>query len=210
MKYTHIIWDFNGTILNDVDAGIKSINTLLSRRNLPIVESVDQYKSVFTFPIVEYYKRVGIMKDESEFPVLAIEWVEQYMKYSTDSKLYPGIIELLKQNNKKGIKQIVLSATELNMLRGQLKQLNILNMFDEILGLDNIHAYSKQSLGVKWINQNPNISAVFLGDTEHDYTTANAMGVDCILVANGHQSKETLLKCGCMVIDDIYEINNII
>ncbi|HBL83341.1 MAG: hypothetical protein A2Y17_05365 [Clostridiales bacterium GWF2_38_85] len=53
MKYTHIIWDFNGTILNDVDAGIKSINTLLARRQLPLLESVDAYKNIFTFPILD-------------------------------------------------------------------------------------------------------------------------------------------------------------
>ena len=37
MKYTDIIWDFNGTILDDVEAGIISVNKLLSSRGLPTI-----------------------------------------------------------------------------------------------------------------------------------------------------------------------------
>ena len=53
-KYTHIIWDFNGTIYDDVDACIKSANRLLGAHDLPLVTSVEQYRSLFGFPIQDY------------------------------------------------------------------------------------------------------------------------------------------------------------
>lgn len=44
-----IIWDWNGTLLNDADLAVQTMNQLLERRGLQVL-SVDDYKSVFTFP----------------------------------------------------------------------------------------------------------------------------------------------------------------
>ena len=45
-----------------------------------------------------------------------------------------------------------------------------------------------------------------LGDSLHDLDVANAMGVRCILVANGHQAKDILVKNWDNVVDDIREV----
>ena len=58
-KYTHLIWDFNGTIMDDVKAGIDSVNQMLSERSLPIIPSVEAYRDIFDFPIEEYYRSLG-------------------------------------------------------------------------------------------------------------------------------------------------------
>ena len=59
MKVTHVLWDFNGTILDDVEPCIKSINELLVGHGLKPLESVAEYQSVFGFPIKDYYERIG-------------------------------------------------------------------------------------------------------------------------------------------------------
>ena len=41
MKYGTVVWDFNGTLLDDVEVGIRSVNKLLSDRGLPVIESRD-------------------------------------------------------------------------------------------------------------------------------------------------------------------------
>ena len=43
MTYTHAVWDFNGTILNDVDAGILAVNELLAERGLPQLSGKEDY-----------------------------------------------------------------------------------------------------------------------------------------------------------------------
>ena len=55
MKYTHIVWDFNGTLLDDIMAGIEAVNDMLSRRGIATIESVAQYRELFCFPIINYY-----------------------------------------------------------------------------------------------------------------------------------------------------------
>ena len=202
MKYTHIIWDFNGTIYNDVDACIKSANHLLDAHGLPLVTSVEQYRSLFGFPIQDYYARMGFDFEKTPYAELAVEWMDYYFAYSKDSTVYPDIPEVLDALHEKGPEQWILSATEVNMLRGQLQGLGILSRFDGILGLDNIHAKSKKAIGVAWKEANPNARALMIGDTDHDAEVAEAMGIDCVLVAAGHQNRSKLETCKCIAVVD--------
>ena len=59
MKYTHILWDFNGTIFNDVDASRRATNILLRRYGLPEILSVDELRGRFGFPVRDYYAGRG-------------------------------------------------------------------------------------------------------------------------------------------------------
>lgn len=205
-KYSHIIWDFNGTILNDVEVGIKSANILLGRRNLPLLKSREQYQSVFGFPIIDYYKRLGFDFNKESFDDLAVEWVDIYMSLEKHATVFNGVKEKLLEFKNSGYHQIILSATELNMLKGQLDRLEIGDYFENILGLDNIHAFSKVEIGKEWIKKEKPHKAVFIGDTVHDSETANAMGVDCILIASGHQPYETLKQCNVPVLKTIGDL----
>lgn len=206
MIYSHVLWDFNGTILNDLDTGIKCANALLQRRNMNTMKSLDDYHNVFCFPIIKYYENLGFDFKKESYENLAIEWVKEYKHYSKDSALHEGIVEVLSHIRQKNIPQYILSATEKNMLISQVNELGIKNYFDDILGLDNIHAYSKVEIANDWRNRtNPN-KAVLIGDTVHDFEVAKALDIDCILVANGHQSKDLLSACGVKLINDVREL----
>ena len=50
-KYEYVIWDFNGTILDDVEASMSSVNKLLVERGLSPMPDFDFYREVFDFPI---------------------------------------------------------------------------------------------------------------------------------------------------------------
>ncbi len=206
MIYSHIIWDFNGTILDDLMAGIKSENVLLSRRNMPLIGSVEEYHKYFCFPIIEYYKKLGHNFDKEDYNDLAIEWVTEYLKFSAESKLNDGIREALDKFKSENCLQIILSASEKQMLKNQVKELGIDGYFDEILGLDNVHANSKTGIAKQWSELKKPGKALFIGDTTHDYEVACCMNVDCVLVARGHQSKDTLLECGVPVFDTFYDM----
>lgn len=206
MRYTHIIWDFNGTLFDDIDAGIASVNKMLSERGLKIISNKEEYREVFKFPIISYYRDLGFDFESEPYEVLAPIWVELYNQNSKQSSLCPQARLLLEDFKKKNIPQILLSATERNMLLGQIAELEISEYFEDVLGLDNIHAYSKKDIAIEWLAKQDNIVPLFIGDTEHDAQVARAVGADCILVAQGHQSKNTLLKCGYPVYNDLGEV----
>ncbi len=194
-RYTHLIWDFNGTLLNDVDACIKSANALLSAHALPPLKTLDQYRSIFGFPVADYYRRLGFDFSLVPFSVLAVEWVSYYERYSRKSSLYDDAIEVLSQIHALGIPQYVLSATEASMLERQVMALGIGDYFDELLGMDDIHANGKAARGIAWRRLHPDARPLLIGDTDHDAAVAKAMGADFALFSGGHQSRECLLAC---------------
>lgn len=202
----YVIWDFNGTILDDVETGILAVNHLLRERGLKTLDSREDYQAVFGFPIKEYYARLGFDFDKEPYEAVAPLWVEQYMLHVPDAPLFDDVRETLERFRSLGIRQTLLSATESDMLKGQLDFLGISGYFEEILGLDNIHASSKVALALNWRRCHPEASVLFLGDTDHDVQTARAMGADCILVARGHQSADYLSTLGVPVIRTLSEL----
>ena len=206
MKYTDVIWDFNGTVIDDVAVGIDSVNKLLSDRGLQTIRSKEQYRRVFRFPIKEYYRALGFDFDAEPYEAIAPLWVEEYLKRCSSAPLREGFAQAFDLFRTLGVKQHILSATELSMLKEQLDFYGISDGFDSIYGLGDIHAHSKTELAKKWREENPHSIALFIGDTEHDFDAAEAMGADCALVCGGHQPRETLKKCGAEVYDSITEL----
>ncbi len=206
MKYTHLMWDFNGTIFDDAEAGINAVNKMLSERGLDVIPSKERYKEIFDFPIEEYYRSLGFDFDHEPYEYLAPIWVALYNENAEKAGLCRGVRETMDKVRSLGIEQSVLSACELGMLKRYLSKLGVDMYLSEVMGLDNIHARSKLALAYEWTEKNPNARVLMIGDTTHDYETAKALGADCVLYAGGHQSREKLERCGCPVIDDIGEI----
>ena len=205
IKFDCCVWDFNGTILDDVETGMISVNKMLADRGLPIIKDREDYYSHFRFPIIEYYRSLGFDFEAEPYEVLAPIWVEQYLINVKNAPLREGVRETLKSFKQKGIKQVIISATQLDMLKAQLEELGILDFFDEVLGLDNIHAASKVELARSWRARNSESSLIFLGDTTHDWETANAIGAECYLIEGGHQSRETLKTTDAKIFEDLNE-----
>ena len=206
MKYTHLFWDFNGTIFSDMQAGIDAVNRMLGDRGLPIIADMEAYREIFDFPIKEYYRKLGFDFEKEPYEVLAPIWVELYLENCCSAGIVDGVDTVVKAVSKTEMKQVILSACEKNMLCNQLEDLGVIEYFDEIIGLDDIHAAGKLHLAREWRDKNPEAKILFVGDTTHDAETAEVLGADCLLFTGGHQSKERLLTTGCETIDGIVEI----
>jgi len=183
-----IIWDWNGTLLNDVDACVDSMNNMLNKRARTNITQ-EYYKSIFTFPVQKYYEKLGFDFVKEPFEELSIEYIDLYKKYSKKSSLQEGAIELLKYFKFKGIKQVILSASEQISLENQVKQRDIDEYFDVLIGLNNIHAKSKVQNAIDFIS-NSSLTfdqIILIGDTFHDLEVASEINAECILVSNGHQ-----------------------
>lgn len=205
IKYDHVIWDFNGTVLDDTQVGIDSVNTMLAARGLPTLNSIEAYRAVFDFPVEDYYRRVGFDFNKEDYKTcLAPRWVSLYEQNEWRAPLFEGVEPLTAALRAHGIKQSILSASESDMMKKQLSARGALFWFDEIWGNDSIHAYGKEGLAAAWREKHPDANAVMIGDTVHDFAIARAMGADCILVAAGHHSYEKLISCGVPVVRDLF------
>ena len=208
--YETLIWDFNGTILDDVDLGIECANALLSRRGLPLIPNRDRYFELFGFPIEDYYRRLGFDFSREPYEVLAHEWIAEYRSREKSVPLRAGVSDLLAAVREAGVRQVVLSATESSMLGEQLRDLGILACFDEVVGRGDIYAPDKTALARRWAEERKPGRALLIGDTEHDLACARAAGFDCLLVRGGHTSDSDLDKLDCRVANDLFDVKEIL
>lgn len=206
MKYRHIFWDWNGTLINDLVTSIDSLNVSLKKRNLPIMNK-ERYFENFTFPVEDYYKKIGFDLEKESYEKLADEFIANYNEEVKTAKLHNHAAEVIAKLAIYGIKQYILSASEREILMKGLKKFGLETFFTDIIALDNIYAEGKIDIGKEWFEKNNfTEKALMVGDTYHDYEVATALGMDCILYAGGHTALKTLYSIGVPIITDYRDL----
>ena len=208
--FKHIIWDWNGTLLDDVKLSLSIINRILEEKDLKLL-TLTEYRNIFTFPVRNYYEKAGLDLDVYPFEVLGAEWIAEYEKRKSECRLFKDAEEVLKRISNLSVNQSVLSAYSQNALVEIIAAFNLSSYFTMLSGLDHIYADGKISQGknmVKKLKLNKN-EILMIGDTVHDYEVADEIGAECILIAAGHQTKERLQSCGVPVLNDISELMEI-
>lgn len=200
-----VLWDWNGTLLDDLTYAISVRNRTFPAFGLPRIGSVAEYHRQFTFPVRRYYERAGVT-DET-FVAVAHAWMAEYVRGFDNVPLHGDAVETLARFAAAGVRQAVLSATRRDMLESQIARFPIRAYFTDVLGLSDIYARSKEAVGLDYLARCgvPAASTLMIGDTLHDAEVARAMGTGCVLVARGHQSRETLLTAGVPVMDTLLE-----
>ena len=204
MKY--LIFDFNGLVIDDLEISLEAINRTVQKylNRGPVTK--EEYYNVFTFPVIKYYEALGFDFNKLDWHEVGQYWMDYYVANRYRCGLNEGIKDFLIKSKNKGYINVILSASMHDHLIAQLKELGVYEYFDEILGLDNIYAYSKVESGLNFIKDKDVKDCLMFGDSLHDLEVAKAMNVECILVAKGHQKRETLESSGCKVVDCISEV----
>ncbi len=203
----HIIWDWNGTLVDDLQLCVKVINRILNQRDLPRI-TVQQYKETFDFPVINYYQRLGFDLENDSFEGLSDEFVSAYESERRSLSLHSGAIEALQFFQLNDIPQCMLSATKIDLLLSTLREHGIAPFFKSVLGLDHHYAHGKIHLGNTWMKNNhlEKENVLFIGDTLHDLKVAKAMGINCILVVTGHNSEKRLKAHHSEVMNNLHEV----
>ena len=200
-NYDHIIWDWNGTLMNDTEIAVEALNVMLAENNLNEVDT-ETYKKLFGFPIRSYYQKVGFDLEKLSFEKLCERFVDEYNhKRAKTASLFEGTSDLLLEIKK--IKtQSILSAAEQNHLHEMTDFFGLQNHFHHRFGINDFYASSKIARGLELIQHSEIAAAktILIGDTDHDFEVAQALGVSCLLIADGHQSIDRLLALTDQVI----------
>lgn len=207
-NYSYYLFDWNGTLLDDRGINIEIENLLLSRRGLPQLPSEEYYLNNFGFPIIDFYISLGFDFEKESYNSVAVEYAEEYEKRISSAPLFEDVRAVLEELKSKNKKLVIISATEHNLLNSQVEKYGIKNYFSSVLGIENNLGKSKVERALQWLseeNASPE-DTLFIGDTEHDYETARAIGCDCVLIPRGHNSKERLEKTGAVVIASLKEM----
>ena len=202
-----IIWDWNGTLLNDAGLAVETMNEMLARRNLPEL-SIDQYKQVFSFPVKDYYQKIGFDFEREPFEIPALEFIVRYNELVNYCLLHSDTVTILNHFKTNGSRQFILSAMKQDTLDQCLSHFQINHFFEHVSGLGDHYATSKVDNGhrlIAGLNLDPG-QLLLVGDTVHDFDVATELGCQCVLVANGHQSKSVLQETGARIIDQLSQL----
>ncbi len=100
LKYKYIIWDWNGTLLNDIGASLASVNDMLAMRGREPID-IDYYKECIGVPIIRFYEKVFDMENE-DYNKIIKQYNEGYLYHLKDIGLTDGAAEALEYFRKNG------------------------------------------------------------------------------------------------------------
>jgi phosphoglycolate phosphatase len=200
----HVLWDWNGTLVDDVRASVGAMNELLVARNLPTL-SLEQHRATFGFPVQVYYDALGFDWSRETFGDAVADYLQAYTRPLSQATLAPGAREAVEALAFRGVRQSVLSATEQGQLRLQAARFSGLDAIEAWVGQSDASARGKVGRGLAYLEAHGVSAAhtVLVGDTLHDVEVAEALGCRCLLVGIGHQSVPRLRASGAPVCTDL-------
>jgi len=202
MKYKHIIWDWNGTLIDDNWLCVEVLNALLKKYHKPPT-TFETYRRQFGFPIADYYEGLGFDFSVESYDEVADEYIAHYTGRQRECRLHAGIPQVLVACADRGFAQSVLSAYHQDLLRAVITDFGIAGHFAHLSGRQDHYAGSKIDAGqtlLRRLSCDPR-EAVLIGDTTHDHEVSRALGCDCLLLGYGHQHPDRLHDCGVPVLD---------
>ena len=202
MKYSHILWDWNGTLLNDVGCAVASVNDILVQNGLPATD-FDTYVQTMEYPLDVYYRK---LMGDYDYHAVMEQFQQGYAAHFNSVQLSQGARETLEAFQAAGVRQFIVSAFEQTRLLQYVKRFSIAQYFEQISGANDILVGSKSDRARKILGDAAPNDAVFIGDTVSDYQTAQEIGCDCILYSGGHQHRNSLTNLGCPVAETMKQI----
>lgn len=207
-KKKMVIWDWNGTVIDDTELCYEIANHMRVERGMEPLDGVDKYRDIFMFPVREYYKRMGYTFETESYEDIAVEFTDMYLSRFPECALRGGVLDVLAEIKRRGLTQVLLSATGQERLNVQVTRFPLAGLFDRVLGTRDNLANGKVDVALAFLQETgvPPADVLFVGDTDHDFEVAQAIGCDALLLTSGHQGVPTLSRCCVPVLDDVGDV----
>lgn len=204
----YIIWDWNGTLIDDVAAAVNALNRMLALRGVAPVTR-DFYRAHFGFPVRPFYAVVGLDLEKEDWDKICTDF-HQFIAEEPDQHLRPDALASLRFVHEQGGRQSILSALRQDLLLRDTGREGVRAFFDATFGVDNLDGATKLSRGHDLTAHlkatgllAPGQSLFFIGDTLHDAEVGTALGATPILVEGGHQNGDRLRASGHTVVPSL-------
>jgi phosphoglycolate phosphatase len=190
MKYRSLLFDWSGTLVDDLPPTLHATNTVLAGYDVPAM-SREEFRLRFRLPYPEFYEEV--------LPGVAIGDLEDTFRSSFNESpqgvtVLPHAREMLSWCREQGIRCFVLSSMDVGLFTEQAHDFGLYDHFEAIYAgvIDKRERIGDilKTHGLEFA------TTAFVGDMIHDVATAQHGGIDSIAVATGYDSVEKLVKSG--------------
>lgn len=190
MELDHIravCWDWNGTLLDDAEICRQVMNVVLEEHALEPLADVHTYRSVFRFPIRDFYRSVGLGDDR--FVSAATAYLDLLAQRVGETPLHPDVRTTLAVLHERGIRQVLASATLPDALARQMAPYGLEGAFEKVLSIDDPFRASKHDVISRWLSTSGLAArdVLVVGDTNHDREIADDLGAEFVHFDGGHQ-----------------------
>lgn len=199
--YFHVVFDWNGTVIDDVGLAVTSINAIRTPLGLAEV-TLEDYRRYFRFPIREFYADLGFDFTRRNFSALVTDYLAQFDTKACSCKLCPGVLSLVTALYAQGTRISILSACHQDTLQRMAQRNGIGTYIDYLFGLENNDATGKLDRARdldQLLARTTADRVLMIGDTDHDAQVARDRNWDFLAVATGHQSADRLQALGVPV-----------
>jgi phosphoglycolate phosphatase len=206
-RIDHVIWDWNGTLVDDAQLCVKIVNGILDEMFMPKV-SLAFYRDNFCFPVRSYYEKIGLPKDESAYLKVSEKFISEYRRLWRSCKLQENARTVIAGLSDAGISQSILSAGKLSDLTLFVREFGLSGQIDPVTGVSNIQADGKKEIShahLADVGHDPS-NVLLVGDTAHDEEVSIHLGIQCLLFTGGHNSVKALEGCGSELTDDLRQV----
>ncbi len=209
-RFDCVIWDWNGTLIDDVRIACGAVNDILDQLGREPIDMNDYYHLMRDG--MDHYYDYLFYPDKAPFEQLVVWFSKYYDNRVKTASLHSGTYETLSKLHQAGVLQTIVSSSHKDKVRRDASAFEIDEFFDEILGADDLLIKSKTERAKLYLERkgiSPDRTLV-VGDMIHDMETAAGIGAECVIIPKGHQSESVLVKKGAAVIKDISEVVSLV
>ncbi|MBB4930727.1 phosphoglycolate phosphatase-like HAD superfamily hydrolase [Lipingzhangella halophila] len=195
----HIVWDWNGTLLDDNHATLAAINKVCAEFGRPPV-GLEYWRSIFRRPLLSCYEELlGRRFADHEWDHLNEAYDRQYSAMLPSCGLAEGVPDVLHEWSTAGGTQSLLSMAAHQHLVPLVSERGLDGHFTRVDGrrFDNGQDSKTEHLLAHLAEQEVDPDTVVLiGDIDDDAYAAREAGAHAILVSTGMMSEERLRATG--------------
>jgi phosphoglycolate phosphatase-like HAD superfamily hydrolase len=207
----HVIWDWNGTLLDDARAVIAATTAAFGEAGIEAAVSEESYRRNFTRPIRVFYERlVGRPIGSEEWLRLDHAFHHRYRELSQGCGLTAGAREALELARRRGWTQSLCSMLPEEYLLPAVEGHGVTGYFVRVDGLRGGERGGSKLIHLAAHLERLGVMAgrtVMIGDTVDDAVAAGGAGLECVLLdgGGGLHSSEALTSAGVPVVETLAE-----
>ncbi|GGV13198.1 phosphatase [Streptomyces litmocidini] len=203
----HLVWDWNGTLLDDIDAVIGATNAAFAELGLASI-TLERYRELYTVPVPKFYERLmGRLPTDEEWTVMDGAFHRHYWVRAESCGLTAGAAELLAARQAAGATQSLLSLAPHAHLVPLVRRYGIAERFVRVDGRVDASTEGKSGHMVRHLAELgvPAERVVVIGDAADDALAAAFVGARAVLYTGGSHSRASLARVGVPVVDSLAE-----
>ncbi|MFE7585749.1 HAD family hydrolase [Streptomyces gardneri] len=203
----HLVWDWNGTLLDDTGAVIGATNAAFAELGLEQI-TLERYRELYTVPVPKFYERLmGRLPTDEEWTVMDGAFHRHYWARAEDCGLTLGAAELLAARQASGFTQSLLSLAPHAELIPLVRRHGIAERFVRMDGRVDASTDGKSGHMVRHLAalSVPAERVVVIGDAADDALAAAYVGARAVLYTGGSHSRASLERVGVPVVDSLAE-----